>query len=151
MTSNLGSHLIQEKLAEIDEENFENVMGELRVTLSELLRRTIRPEFLNRIDEVVLFKPLHKNEIKEIIEIQLQKVGNMLAEKGLAIEIENDVKDFLIQLGYDVTYGARPLKRTIQRYLINPLSTELLMNKYEDGDSIVASYPGAGKLVFSKK
>ncbi|MBI1939381.1 MAG: ATP-dependent chaperone ClpB [Ignavibacteriales bacterium] len=151
MTSNLGSHLIQEKLAEIDENNFENVMGELRVTLSELLRRTIRPEFLNRIDEIILFKPLRKNEIKEIIEIQLQKVSTLLAEKGLALEIENDVKDFLIQLGYDVTYGARPLKRTIQRYLINPLSAELLMNKYDEGDTVIVRYPGAGKLEFGKK
>ncbi|MEG8989277.1 ATP-dependent chaperone ClpB [Ignavibacteria bacterium 4148-Me] len=151
MTSNLGSHLIQEKLSVIDENNFEYVMGELRIALTELLRQTIRPEFLNRIDEIVLFKPLLKHEIKQIIDIQLQKVGNMLAEKGLALEVEEDVKDFLMEHGYDVTYGARPLKRTIQKYLINPLATELLMNKYEPGDTVVVRYPGAGKLVFEKK
>jgi len=151
MTSNLGSHLIQEKLSVIDENNFEYVMGELRIALTELLRQTIRPEFLNRIDEIVLFKPLLKNEIKQIIDIQLQKVGNMLAEKGLSLEVEEDVKDFLMEHGYDVTYGARPLKRTIQKYLINPLATELLMNKYEAGDTVVVRYPGAGKLVFEKK
>lgn len=151
MTSNLGSHLIQEKLSTIDENNFETIMGELRVALTELLRQTIRPEFLNRIDEIVLFKPLLKNEIKEIIDMQLQKVGSMLAEKGLLFEVEEDVKDFLIEHGYDVTYGARPLKRTIQKYLINPLSTELLMNKFESGDTVVVRYPGVGKLVFEKK
>lgn len=151
MTSNLGSHLIQEKLAELKEDNFDNVLGELRVALSELLRRTIRPEFLNRIDEIVLFKPLLKNEIKEIINLQLQRVGKMLSEKNLSLEIDEEVKEFLVQHGYDVTYGARPLKRTIQKFLINPLSAELLMNKYESGSTIVVRSPGAGKLTFEKK
>jgi ATP-dependent Clp protease ATP-binding subunit ClpB len=151
MTSNLGSHLIQEKLTEITEDNFENVLGELRVSLTALLRQTIRPEFLNRIDEIILFKPLLKNEIKIIIDIQLQRVGKMLLEKGFELEIEDDVKDFIIQHGYDVTYGARPLKRTIQRFLINPLAAELLMNKFESGDTILVRYPGAGGLEFEKK
>lgn len=151
MTSNLGSHLIQEKLSLIDENNFDNVMGELRIVLTDLLRKTIRPEFLNRIDEIVLFKPLLRNEIEKIIDLQLHRVGKLLAEKGLQIEIEEGVKEFLMQHGYDVTYGARPLKRTIQRYLINPLSAELLMNKYESGDTIVVRYPGAGSLIFEKR
>ncbi|NJD21324.1 MAG: ATP-dependent chaperone ClpB [Melioribacter sp.] len=151
MTSNLGSHLIQDKLAEINENNFENILGELRVSLTELLRKTIRPEFLNRIDEIVFFKPLLKSELKQIIDIQLQKVGKMLAEKNITIKVDEDVKDFLLQHGYDVTYGARPLKRTVQKFIINPLSAELLMNKFESGDTIVVHYPGAGKLEFSKK
>jgi ATP-dependent Clp protease ATP-binding subunit ClpB len=151
MTSNLGSHLIQEKLSSIDENNFDNIMGELRIVLTELLRKTIRPEFLNRIDEIVLFKPLLRSEIEKIIDLQLQRVGKMLAEKGLQLEIEEGVKDFLLQHGYDVTYGARPLKRTIQRYLINPLSAELLMNKYDADDIIVIGYPGGGKLTFRKR
>ncbi|MBS3944861.1 MAG: ATP-dependent chaperone ClpB [Melioribacter sp.] len=150
MTSNLGSHLIQDKLSSIDENNFDNIMGELRIVLTELLRKTIRPEFLNRIDEIVLFKPLLRSEIEKIIDLQLQRVGKMLAEKGLQLEIEEGVKDFLLQHGYDVTYGARPLKRTIQRYLINPLSAELLMNKYENGDKIIVRYPGSGSLIFVK-
>ncbi|MCX6175175.1 MAG: ATP-dependent chaperone ClpB [Ignavibacteriales bacterium] len=151
MTSNLGSHLIQDKLSEINETNFENIIGELRVSLSELLRRTIRPEFLNRIDEIVFFKPLLKSELKQIIDIQLQKVGKMLAEKNIMIDVDEDVKDFLLQHGYDLTYGARPLKRTVQKYIINPLSAELLMNKFESGDTIVIRYPGAGKLEFVKR
>nr|WP_275450100.1 AAA family ATPase [Melioribacter roseus] len=151
MTSNLGSHLIQEKLSEINEENFENIMGELRVSLTELLRKAIRPEFLNRIDEVVLFKPLLKSEINQIVDIQLQRVGKMLAEKGLTLEVEEEAKDFLVSHGYDVTYGARPLKRTIQRYLVNPLASELLMNNFESGDTIVVRYDDRGRLSFSKK
>ncbi len=150
MTSNMGSHLIQEKLSELNEENFETIMGDLRVSLTELLRATIRPEFLNRIDEIVLFKPLLKNELMKIIDIQLQKVGKMLEDKNISLEIENDAKDFLLHHGYDVTYGARPLKRTIQKYLINPLSAELLAGKFEAGDTILVENPGTGRLGFKK-
>ena len=151
MTSNLGSHLIQERLEKFTEDNFENILGELRSKLSELLRNTIRPEFLNRIDEIVLFKPLLKSELKKIIDLQLQRVGKMLAEKNITLEVTEDVKEYILQIGYDVTYGARPLKRTIQKHLVNPLSTELLMNNYSAGDTIVVSYPGGGRLEFSKK
>lgn len=151
MTSNLGSHLIQEKLSELNEDNFENIMGEMRISLSELLRATIRPEFLNRIDEIVLFKPLLKSELKGIIDIQLQKVGAILLEKNLILEINDDAKDFLLQHGYDVTFGARPLKRTIQKYLINTLSAEILMNKFESGDTIYVCCPKGDKLQFVKK
>ncbi len=151
MTSNLGSHLIQEKLAEINENNFDNIIGDLRINLTELLRRTIRPEFLNRIDEIVLFKPLLKNELKNIIDIQLQRVGKMLSEKNITLAIDEEAKDFLLQHGYDVTFGARPLKRTVQRYLINPLSSELLMNKFESGDTIYVCCPKGDRLEFKKK
>jgi len=151
MTSNLGSHLIQDKLMTMDETNYENIMGELRVSLTELLRQTIRPEFLNRIDEIVLFKPLLQIELIKIIDIQLQRVEKMLADKNIGFDIDNDSKEFILQHGYDVTFGARPLKRMIQKYVINPLSSELLMNKFEAGDTILVRYPGAGKLEFSKK
>ncbi|RJQ60236.1 MAG: ATP-dependent chaperone ClpB [Stygiobacter sp.] len=151
MTSNLGSHLIQEKLAEINEDNFETLMGEMRVSLSELLRATIRPEFLNRIDEIVLFKPLLRSELKTIIDIQLQKVGGMLSEKNITLEVNEDAKDFLLQHGYDATFGARPLKRTIQKYLVNALSAELLMNKFESGDTIYVCCPKGEKLTFEKR
>ncbi len=151
MTSNIGSHLIQDKLHEIDENNYEDIMGELRANLTELLRRSIRPEFLNRIDEIVLFKPLLRNELRQIIDLQISRVTKMLSEKNISLEINDDVKDFLIQIGYDLTYGARPLKRTIQRHLINPLSTEILMGNFSSGDTIIVKYPGGGKLQFSKK
>ncbi|MBK8944577.1 MAG: ATP-dependent chaperone ClpB [Ignavibacteriae bacterium] len=150
MTSNLGSHLFQEKLHEFDEENYEDILSDIRLKLSELLRKTIRPEFLNRIDEIVLFKPLLKSELKNIIDFQLQKVGKLLEEKNITLVIKDEVKDFLLSIGSDITYGARPLKRTIQRHLINPLSTELLMNKFSSGDTIVVNYSGDGKINFVK-
>jgi len=150
MTSNIGSHLFQEKLHTFNEDNYEDILSELRNKLRELLRQTIRPEFLNRIDEIVLFKPLLNSELKEIIDIQLQRVGKLLADKNMQIEIKDEVKEFLLSVGSDITYGARPLKRTIQRHLINPLSTELLMNNFSAGDTIIASYPGDGLVIFEK-
>ena len=151
MTSNIGSHLIQEKLEHVDDEEVENVLGDLRFTLIDLLRKTIRPEFLNRIDEVVLFKPLSRNEIRQIVDIQIAKVIKMLKDKDIVLEVDGEAKDWLAKLGYDVTYGARPLKRTIQKYLINPLSQELLTAHFESGDTVnVTQSPNAG-LEFRKK
>jgi ATP-dependent Clp protease ATP-binding subunit ClpB len=126
MTSNIGSHIIQDKLDAFTEDNIENVMGDLRQRLFDLLRKTIRPEFLNRIDEIVLFKPLLKSEIRQIVDMQLGRVQKMLRDKEIILAVSDEAKDWLAQLGYDVTYGARPLKRVIQKYLINPLSQELL-------------------------
>ncbi len=151
MTSNIGSHLFQEKLNDFNENNYEEILDDLRIKLDELLRQTIRPEFLNRIDEIVLFKPLLNSELKKIIDIQLERVGKLLAEKNLKLEINDKVKEFLLSIGSDITYGARPLKRTIQRHLINPLSTEILMNKFTGGDTIIVSYSGNGQVKFEKK
>ncbi|GMR24807.1 MAG: ATP-dependent chaperone ClpB [Ignavibacteria bacterium] len=150
MTSNLGSHLIQDKLFDINEEQIEEVMGGLRESMVDLLRKTIRPEFLNRIDEVVLFKPLTHKEIREIVDIQLNKLVDMLKAKELGLVVSVEAKDWLTNLGYDVTFGARPLKRTIQKYLINPLSQELLMDKFVSGDTINVTVGEKGKLEFSK-
>jgi len=150
MTSNLGSHLIQEKLEAVKEENIENAMGDLRYKLLDLLKKTIRPEFLNRIDEVVLFKPLTKSEIRKIVDIQIKQVQKLLKDKEIVLDIDDEAKDWLAKLGYDVTYGARPLKRTIQKYLTNPLSQELLMGNFLDGDTIKVSVGHSGKLLFNK-
>ncbi|MCF8263775.1 MAG: ATP-dependent chaperone ClpB [Melioribacteraceae bacterium] len=150
MTSNLGSHLIQDKLEKFNEADYEPILGELRSQLSELLRKTIRPEFLNRIDEIVLFKPLLKSELKGIIDIQLEIVIKMLKAKNIILEVGEDAKEYILSVGYDATYGARPLKRMIQKYLINPLSTELLMGNFTAGDSIRVLSKGDGKLNFTK-
>jgi len=151
MTSNIGSHLIQEKLSEFNENNYNEIMGELRARLSDLLRQTIRPEFLNRIDEIVLFKPLLKSELKQIVDIQLQRVGKMLAEKNISLEVDESAKEFLIQRGYDITYGARPLKRVIQKYLVNPLATKLLMEEFKPQSTIIVKARNEGELEFIKK
>jgi ATP-dependent Clp protease ATP-binding subunit ClpB len=150
MTSNLGSHLIQEKLEAASENRVDEVMNELRYKLLDLLRKTIRPEFLNRIDEVVLFKPLTKNEIRKIVDIQIGHVQKLLRDKEIVLDVDDEAKDWLAKLGYDVTYGARPLKRTIQKHLINPLSQEILMGKFNDGNTIKVSVGNVGKLEFQK-
>jgi len=150
MTSNIGSHYIQDKLELFEENNVEKMMGELRQQLHELLKKTIRPEFLNRIDEIILFKPLLKSEIRKIVDIQLERVQKMLRQKEITLTVTDEAKDWLAQLGYDVTYGARPLKRVIQKYLVNPLSQELLAGNFVDGDSIKVAVGDIAKLVFSK-
>ncbi|HVO75166.1 MAG TPA: AAA family ATPase, partial [Ignavibacteriaceae bacterium] len=150
MTSNLGSHLIQEKLENADENDLDEVMDELRYKLVDLLRKTIQPEFLNRVDEIVLFKPLRRNEIRQIVDIQIQHVQNLLKEKEITLIVDDESKDWLAKLGYDVTYGARPLKRTIQKYLTNPLSQELLAGNFHNGDTIKVSLGSRGKLEFHK-
>ena len=150
MTSNIGSHLIQEKLEHVDDDEVENVLGDLRFTLIDLLRKTIRPEFLNRIDEVVLFKPLSRNEIRQIVDIQIAKVIKMLKDKDIILDVDDEGKDWLAKLGYDVTYGARPLKRTIQKYLINPLSQELLTAHFESGDTVNVTQSSNAGLEFRK-
>jgi ATP-dependent Clp protease ATP-binding subunit ClpB len=150
MTSNLGSSLIQDQLMNVSEDEIEERVGNLRYKLVEMLRKTIRPEFLNRIDEVVLFKPLSKREIREIVDIQLQRVERMLKDKEIVLDVDDEAKDYLTTLGYDLTFGARPLKRTIQRCLINPLSTELLMGNFSNGDTIKVTLGNVGKLEFNR-
>jgi len=151
MTSNLGSHLIQESLDNFDDSRIEHIMGELRVKLSEMLKKTIRPEFLNRIDEIVMFRPLLRKDLIKIVDIQISKLSVLLSQKNMSLELSEEVKDKLLSAGYDVSYGARPLKRVIQKYLINHLSTELIMNKYEAGDIIFADVDNKGKIIFRKK
>jgi len=150
MTSNIGSHYIQEKLEFFKEDNVEELMGELRQQMQNLLRQSIRPEFLNRIDEIVLFKPLSRTEIRKIVDIQLGNVQKSLKQNELTLEVSDEAKDWLANLGYDVTYGARPLKRTIQKYLVNPLSQELLAGNFVSGDTIKVSVGDSAKLVFNK-
>jgi ATP-dependent Clp protease ATP-binding subunit ClpB len=150
MTSNIGSHLLQERLLNLEDDRIELVMGELRERLGELLRQSIRPEFLNRIDEIVLFKPLTQREIREIVDLQLHKVILMLKAKEIFLTVSDEVKDWLANIGYDVTFGARPLKRTIQKYLVNPLSQELLAGNFVGGDTINVTVGDNAKLEFSK-
>lgn len=151
MTSNIGSQIIQDKLEIINENNFNEIVDELRMKVTEVLKKTIRPEFLNRIDEIIFFKPLLKSELKQIIDIQIENLRKILQDKNIRLEVDDEAKDFLLQIGYDVIFGARPLKRTIQKYLTNPLATELLMNKFSSGDTILVCCPIGDKLEFKKK
>ncbi len=151
MTSNLGANLIQEKLSQFNESNAEELLGSLRIQLSDLLKKTIRPEFLNRIDDVILFKPLLKSEMTGILDIQLRSLRKMLLEKNIKLELSNEAEEFLIETGYDVNYGARPLKRVIQKYLINPLSTEILMGNFASGDTVIVERDEKRNLKFTTK
>ena len=150
MTSNIGSHIIQERLQDITEKNRDEVMSELRSKLFDLLKATIRPEFLNRIDEIILFKPLTEGEIRLIVDLQLASVQRMLQHNQMSMEVDTDVKDWLGKLGFDINYGARPLKRTIQKYITNPLSERLLNGEFLPGDDIHVKMKGEGQIDFEK-
>ena len=151
MTSNLGSQLIQERMVQMQsDDDWENVAGDLRSQLNQLLRQTIRPEFLNRVDEVILFKPLTRTDIKKVVDIQLKRLDEMLAKKEMTIVVTDDAKEWIARLGFDPTYGARPLKRTIQKHVIDALSTKILAGEINEGDAIELGMEGEGKLVFKK-
>jgi ATP-dependent Clp protease ATP-binding subunit ClpB len=119
------------------------------VRSAESMREHFRPEFLNRIDEIVEFEPLSKEQIGEIVELQLRRVEARLAERGLRLELTDAAKETLAEAGWDPTYGARPLKRAIQRLLENPLALRLLEGEFAEGDTIRAD-ASDGELVFEK-
>lgn len=126
MTSNMGSSVIQERFEDVNEENVEEVVERTKVEVMALLKQTIRPEFLNRIDEVIMFRPLMKSEIRGIIEIQLNNLKQMLEENGVQLSFTEYALEYLAEHGYDPQFGARPLKRLIQKTIVNPLSKKLL-------------------------
>ena len=126
MTSNMGSQIIQENFEKVDESNKEQVVESTKAEVISLLRQTIRPEFLNRIDEVIMFQPLMKKEIKGIIGIQLNNLKELVAKNGIQLEFSDYALDFLAENGYDPQFGARPLKRLIQKEIINQLSKRIL-------------------------
>jgi ATP-dependent Clp protease ATP-binding subunit ClpB len=126
MTSNLGSHIIQENFEKINELNREKIVEKTKMEVMTLLRQTIRPEFLNRVDEIILFQPLLKKEIKGIIRIQLENLKNMVSQSGIQLEFSDYLLDFLAENGFDPQFGARPLKRLIQKEIVNQLSKKIL-------------------------
>lgn len=126
MTSNLGSHIIQENFGDVNESNREKVVEKTRQEVMNLLRQTIRPEFLNRVDEIILFQPLLKKEIKGIIRILLENLKNLVLQSGIQLGFSDYLLDFLAENGFDPQYGARPLKRLIQREIVNQLSKKIL-------------------------
>ncbi|MCB9204369.1 MAG: ATP-dependent chaperone ClpB [Flavobacteriales bacterium] len=137
MTSNLGSHLIQEKMSDINEVNREEVLSSTRNELFELLKQTLRPEFLNRIDDIIMFTPLTREDVSEIARLQLQLLGKQLKKNGIDFTFTDDCVDWISQLGYDPQFGARPLKRVIQREVLNELSKQILAGKVNKEGTIV--------------
>ncbi len=129
MTSNIGSNIIQENFQDYNEFDKDEVMAKTKNQLFELLRKTIRPEFLNRIDEIIMFTPLSRDEITEIVKLQFKQVQATLAEMGVTLDASEEALDWLAQLGYDPQFGARPLKRVIQKKILNELSKQILAGK----------------------
>ena len=147
MTSNLGSQYIQQQCANLSEGNRDEVLDETRQKVMDMLKQTIRPEFLNRIDETIMFLPLTKKEIAEVVRLQMRSVHRMLTEQGFKIDVSDEAIDLLADLGYDPEFGARPVKRAIQRYVLNDLSKKILADEVSRDKPILIDALD-GKLVF---
>lgn len=149
MTSNIGSALIREKLESLTEKNRDEVIRKTRDEVMGLLKNSIRPEFLNRIDEVIVFNPLTKCEIQEIVGLQLRLAAERLQENEISLEVDEDAIEYIASQGFDPQFGARPLKRVIQRELLNTLSREILAGQIHRGDH-VRVHMDKGRLACSK-
>ncbi|MEO5978248.1 MAG: ATP-dependent chaperone ClpB [Chryseolinea sp.] len=136
MTTNIGSHLIQENFEKINDENYFDVLENTKDEVLSLLRKTVRPEFVNRIDEIIMFRPLTQIDIRKIVDIQVNLIGKRLEEAGVKLEIGEAARERLAKLGYDPQFGARPLKRVMQREILNELSKQILAGKVHK-DSII--------------
>lgn len=137
MTSNMGSQIIQENFESVNEQNVEAVTEKTKVEVMNILKQNIRPEFLNRIDEIIMFKPLMKNEIRDIIQIQLNGLCELLKSQGVQLEFSPFALDYLSEQGYDPQYGARPLKRVIQKEIINLLSKKIISGEIDKEKKVV--------------
>jgi len=147
MTSNMGSSYIQSQMEKLNGANNEEVVEETKKEVMNMLKKTIRPEFLNRIDETIMFLPLTEKDIKQIVLLQIKSVQKMLAGNGVELELTDAALDFLSQVGYNPEFGARPVKRAIQRYLLNDLSKKLLAQEVDRSKAIIVDAQGDG-LVF---
>jgi ATP-dependent Clp protease ATP-binding subunit ClpB len=131
MTSNMGSHIIQENFAEIEGKGVDMVVEATKEQVMELLKQSMRPEFLNRVDDIIMFHPLMKKEIKGIIRIQLQNLQEQLLQQGITLKFSDYALDYLVNKGYDPQYGARPLKRVIQKDIVNLLSKKIIAGEID--------------------
>jgi ATP-dependent Clp protease ATP-binding subunit ClpB len=149
LTTNIGSHLIQERFAEIEEWNKDIVMEKTKLEVFDLLKKAVRPEFLNRIDETIMFEPLNQKVIRRIVDIQWKEIQKRLSDTNIEIEATTEVLDYLGQVGFDPQYGARPLKRTMQKLILNKLSKQILAG-YIKNDSAVLVDLDADRQVYFK-
>ena len=144
MTSNLGSAYIQSQFEKITEANRNQVVEETKNEVMNMLKKTIRPEFLNRIDETIMFLPLNKTEIEQIVRLQINGIKHMLEENGVTLQMTDEAVDFIATAGYDPEFGARPVKRAIQRYLLNDLSKKLLSQEVDRERPIIVERSADG-------
>ena len=150
MTSNLGSSYIQEQFEKINDSNREQVIEETKENIMAMLKKSIRPEFLNRIDETIMFTPLGENEIEQIVRLQTTAVATLLSESDITLEVTDAAIRFIAQAGFDPEFGARPIKRAIQRYLLNDLSKQLLAGAIDKSKPIKVDATGE-MLTFSNR
>ena len=137
MTSNMGSHIIQESFEKINDLNKDEILAKTKLEVYELLKKSIRPEFLNRIDEVIMFEPLTRDNVTEIVRIQFNQIQKQLAEQQITINITQEAIEWLSELGYDPQFGARPVKRVIQKQILNELSKQILAGKINRDKEII--------------
>ena len=148
MTSNMGSNIIQDNYSDRSKYSDEEVFERTKSEVTDLLKKSLPPEFINRIDEIVMFQPLSKKEIKEIIKLQLTDLNNLLKEQNISVEFTKYALDLLAELGYDPLYGARPLKRVIQKKILNELSKLILSGEFSKDKNIVVDSFEEGKFTF---
>ena len=144
MTSNLGSSYIQSQFEKINDQNHNQIVEETKKEVMEMLKKTIRPEFLNRIDEIIMFQPLDKAQIKQIVRLQINGIQKMLADNGVTLQMTDKAIEFLATAGFDPEFGARPVKRAVQRYLLNDLSKKLLAQEVDRTKPIVVERSADG-------
>jgi ATP-dependent Clp protease ATP-binding subunit ClpB len=150
MTSNIGSHLIQEYLGAQNGGEDDAKFEKARLAVFDVLKKTIRPEFLNRVDEIIMFRPLSEKQINEIAKLQIQMLGRKLASNGIKLEIDDKAIDWIAKAGFDPQYGARPVKRVIQRQVMNELSKLILAGRIDKNHRIVISSNGESLEFISK-
>lgn len=144
MTSNLGSQYIQQQFENINASNRNAVVEETKTQVMEMLKKTIRPEFLNRIDEIIMFQPLSKAEIADVVRLQMNAVSKMLEPQGFTLRVTDAAIDYLADVGFDPEFGARPVKRAIQRYVLNDMSKRILAEEVNRDKPIIIDANGAG-------
>ncbi|MCW4029954.1 MAG: ATP-dependent chaperone ClpB [Candidatus Bathyarchaeota archaeon] len=150
MTSNIGSHIIQENLEKVTADNREEIWNHTKEEVFNLVKRTIKPEFLNRVDEIIMFQPLTEEEVRKIVENQLKAVQKMLEKNGVNVEVTKKAIDYIAKVGFDPQFGARPIKRVIQKNVLNELSKIILAEKVDKASVIVVDEKNGG-LVFKNK
>ncbi len=151
MTSNIGSHIIQEKFEKYNEKNKDEVIAETKNSVMDLLKKSIRPEFLNRIDDIIMFTPVTREDIRQIVNLQFKGIQDKLADQEVEFSASDEALDWLAQLGYDPQFGARPLKRVLQRKVLNELSKEILMGNIKKDSKILLMLDKKNQLVFKNE
>ncbi len=151
MTSNIGSHIIQEKFEKYNEKNKDEVIAETKNSVMDLLKKSIRPEFLNRIDDIIMFTPVTREDIRQIVNLQFKGIQDKLADQEVEFSATDEALDWLAQLGYDPQFGARPLKRVLQRKVLNELSKEILMGNIKKDSKILLMLDKKNQLMFKNE